>query len=131
MEVIIELFKKYRKNALGYFHQQASEDNFKSPGMKDFNFIHIATHSLKHNDKSDLEGLVFSPPPTKTRKGIGEDGILYSDEIYNLQLDARLVVLSSCESGVGKLVQGEGMIALARGFFYAGVQNIIFSLQQL
>ncbi len=122
---IIELFRKIDKKAAGYFYQQATEDVFKNPGMKNYSFIHVATHSLKSQGGADLSGLIFSRPADASHK---EDGILYSEEIYNLNLNARLVVLSSCESGIGKLVKGEGMIALARGFFYAGVQNIIFSL---
>ncbi|MFK7907271.1 MAG: CHAT domain-containing protein, partial [Chitinophagales bacterium] len=53
---------------------------------------------------------------------------LYISDIMNLQLSADLVVLSSCESGVGKLQKGEGMMGLHRAFLYAGVQNIVYSL---
>jgi CHAT domain-containing protein len=59
---------------------------------------------------------------------LNASGTLYSNEIYNLDLKADLVVLSSCESGIGKLVKGEGMMALTRGFLYAGADNIITSL---
>ena len=57
-----------------------------------------------------------------------EDGILYASEVYNLNLNAELVVLSSCESGAGKVVKGEGVMALTRGFLYAGTPNILVSL---
>jgi CHAT domain-containing protein len=56
------------------------------------------------------------------------DGILYAGEIYNLDIDAKLVVLSSCESGIGMLAEGEGMMALTRALLYAGAQNQIASL---
>jgi len=125
LHAIIELFKNANKKAVGYFHQQAAEHVFKSAEMKDYNFIHIATHSLKNSGSAKLSGLIFSRP---VDGGYTEDGILYSSEIYNLNLNAKLVVLSSCESGIGKLVKGEGMFALTRGFFYSGVRNIIFSL---
>lgn len=129
---IISLFKQEAKKAHGYFHKKASEQNFKSAGAQGFNLIHVATHSLKDEGQHQLSGLVFSSPddnkqttpPTPNK----EDGILYSGEIYNLDIEAKLVVLSSCESGVGKLIKGEGMMALNRGFFYSGIQNIIFSL---
>lgn len=125
LHAIINLFKNANKKALGYFHEQATENIIKSEDMKSYNFIHIATHSLKGSGNTKLSGLIFSKPASPADE---EDGILYSSEIYNLNLDAKLVVLSSCESGIGILVKGEGMFALARGFFYSGVQNIIFSL---
>jgi CHAT domain-containing protein/Tfp pilus assembly protein PilF len=125
LHAIITLFKNANKKAFGYFHDQATEDIFKSEDMKNYNYIHIATHSLKDRGSAKLSGLIFSRPNSSANS---EDGILYSSEIYNLNLNAKLVVLSSCESGIGRLVKGEGMFALARGFFYAGVQNIIFSL---
>ena len=60
-----------------------------------------------------------------------EDGILHLNEVYNLQLNADLVVLSACETGRGKLIDGEGVIGLARGFLYAGAQNVLMSLRQV
>jgi CHAT domain-containing protein len=125
LHAIINLFKSSNQEALGYFHEKATEDIIKSEDMANYNFIHIATHSLKDSRNTKLSGLIFSKPASAAD---AEDGILYSSEIYNLNLNAKLVVLSSCESGIGILVKGEGMFALARGFFYSGVQNIIFSL---
>jgi CHAT domain-containing protein len=57
--------------------------------------------------------------------------VLYSGEIYNLTLDADLVVLSACESGLGKVVRGEGILGLTRGFLYAGARNVVVSLWQV
>ena len=54
-----------------------------------------------------------------------------ASEVYNLDLDIDLLVLSSCESGVGKLVEGEGILSLARSFLYAGARNIVFSLWEI
>ncbi len=122
---IIDLFRRYDKKAVGYFHQQAKESHFKSTGVKDYRFIHIATHSLNDKKNPKLSGLLFSPEKEPSDR---EDGILFSEETFNLDLNAELMVLSSCESGIGKLVKGEGMIALNRGFFYSGAKNIIFSL---
>jgi CHAT domain-containing protein len=72
-----------------------------------------------------LSGLAFSQPDDTIS---GEDGILYSGEIYTLDLHADLVVLSSCESGIGRLAKGEGMFSLTRGFIYAGANNVVVSL---
>jgi CHAT domain-containing protein len=69
--------------------------------------------------------LLFSQPQHSSTT---EDGVLYASEMYNLSLNADLLVLSSCQSGLGKYVKGEGIIAMTRGFFYSGAHNIIFSL---
>ena len=122
---IIDLFKSKQEQAVGYFHRQASESRFKSINMKNYSIIHVATHSIKKENNPKLSGLIFAQSQDPSQP---EDGILYSGETYNLNLNAELIVLSSCESGIGKLVKGEGMIALNRGFLYSGVRNTIFSL---
>ena len=57
-----------------------------------------------------------------------DDGILFAGEMYNLDLNADLVVLSACETGLGKIVNGEGIMSMTRGFIYSGTPNILFSL---
>lgn len=126
VRAIIHLFRNQQKKAAGYFHNKATENLFKTLDMTSFNLIHIATHSFEDTKAHKLSGLMFAPH--NRSPATGEDGILYSGEIYNLQLEAELIVLSSCESGVGKLIKGEGMMALNRGFFYSGIRNIVFSL---
>ena len=54
--------------------------------------------------------------------------MLFANETFDLDLNADLVVLSCCESGIGKFVKGEGMMAMTRGFFYSGARNVLFSL---
>lgn len=125
---IIRLFTGKGIQASGYYRGEASEDRFKSVDMKDYSIIHVATHSLNDLENPKLSGLIFSQSPRPGPLSAQEDGILYSGETYNLNLNAELIVLSSCESGIGKLVKGEGMIALNRGFLYSGVRNTIFSL---
>jgi CHAT domain-containing protein len=61
-------------------------------------------------------------------KGEPQDGYLRLHDIYNLNLPAELVVLSACQTGVGKQVKGEGLIALTRGFMYAGAKSVVASL---
>ena len=56
-----------------------------------------------------------------------DDGKLYAGEIYNLKLDANLVTLSACKTGLGKITKGEGVIGLSRALIYAGARNIIVS----
>ncbi len=107
-----------------FLHTSATEKNFKE-FAPEYDVIHIATHGFFNENNPKLSAVLFSQPKEISDD---EDGILYVDETFNLNLKAQLVVLSSCESGVGKLVEGEGMIALSRGLFYAGAKNIIYSL---
>lgn len=124
VKAIVDIFKDSKRPGFGYFHGEASEENFKA-NIDKYRYVHIATHGLINEEEPKLSGLIFSQPSDSTYK---DDGILYSGETYNLTLNADLVVLSSCESGIGKLVRGEGLMALTRGFLYAGTPNIIFSL---
>jgi len=124
VKFIMNLFTDKKKSGFGYFHNDASEENFKSH-VGQYKYVHIATHGLMNEEQPKLSALVFSQP---TDSNFSEDGVLYAGETYNLNLNADLVVLSSCESGVGKLVKGEGMMALTRGFLYSGTPNIMYSL---
>jgi tetratricopeptide (TPR) repeat protein/CHAT domain-containing protein len=121
---IVHLFEKRRKEAKAYLYSEASEENFKN-NAGNYSFIHVASHGFSNDKEPDLSGIVFSQPTDTLNK---ENGILYAGETYNLHLNADLIVLSSCESGLGKLVKGEGLQALSRGFLYAGTPNVIFSL---
>jgi len=120
---IIALFEKTKEPALGYFYEEASKETFMSEA-RNYQFVHLATHSFVNPDKPQFSGIMFS----QQNDLANSNGIIYSNEIYNLDLNADLVVLSSCESGIGKLIKGEGMMALTRGFLYAGADNIITSL---
>ncbi|NJO90495.1 MAG: CHAT domain-containing protein [Chloroflexia bacterium] len=97
--------------------------------MKDVKYIHVASHSFANDKFPSLSGIAFSQPDTCNNSKNANDGILYASETYNLDLsNAELLVLSSCKSGLGKLIQGEGFLSLSRGFLYSGVPNILFSL---
>jgi len=124
VENIVKMYEKKRSEAIDFFHTDATEDNFKS-NVSNYKYVHVATHGIINGEKPQLSGIIFSQP---TDSVYTEDGILYSNETYNLDLNADLVVLSSCESGIGKLVRGEGLMALTRGFLYSGASNIVVSL---
>lgn len=127
VKTIIDLFKQERKEkkSVGYFYTNANEENFKI-NISVYDIVHIATHSFINETYPQISGIVFAQP--ENNQISLEDGILYAGEIYNLDLNADLVVMSSCESGLGKLIKGEGMMALTRGFLYAGADNVLFSL---
>ena len=123
---IIRLFKKSGGKADGYFHTEANETSFKEK-TDGYKYVHIASHSFTNDKYPALSGIAFSQPDSADN--CEEDGILYSGESYNLNLsNTDLVVLSSCKSGLGKLIKGEGFLSLSRGFLYSGVPNIVFSL---
>ncbi|RMG80295.1 MAG: CHAT domain-containing protein, partial [Bacteroidetes bacterium] len=100
----------------------ATEANFRENAGR-YNIIHLATHGKANDESSDYSFLAFY----EIKDSI-ENELLYVKDLYNLYLPAEMVVLSACETGVGELKRGEGIISLARGFFYAGVQSIITTL---
>jgi len=124
VEGIADLFTQKKMPAIGYFYADASEGRFKELA-KNFKFVHVATHGIIDDQNPNLSGIIFAQP---TDSLAGEDGILYAAETYNLNLNADLLALSSCESGVGKLVRGEGLLSLTRGFIYSGARNLLVSL---
>ncbi|MGC1391229.1 MAG: CHAT domain-containing protein [Bacteroidales bacterium] len=122
IENIASYFKK--GNAEVFLRNDATEENVKKEGeLKKFNYIHFATHGFIDEAKPDFSSLVL----TKTNNS-EEDGFLQATEIFNLNLNADLVVLSACQTGLGKLIRGEGMVGLTRAFMYAGTPTVMVSL---
>lgn len=107
-----------------FVHQDATEENFKQ-NVNGIKYIHLATHGLIDSENPSLSRLAFSQPADQNAS---EDGFLHASETYNLTMNTGLLVLSSCESGTGRLMKGEGLMALTRGFFYSGARNIVASL---
>lgn len=104
---------------------QASRANAMSEALSQYRIIHFATHGLLNAEHPELSGLVFS---LVDENGNPQDGFLRLHEIYNLKLPAELVVLSACQTGLGKEIKGEGLIGLTRGFMYAGAARVVASL---
>jgi CHAT domain-containing protein len=88
---------------------------------KSYRFFHIATHGLLDTKNPHLSGLLFTPDDQG-------DSYWQSFEICNARIASELVVLSACETGLGRLVSGEGVIGLARAFMYAGASSVCASL---
>jgi CHAT domain-containing protein/Tfp pilus assembly protein PilF len=103
-------------------NKDATEENFKQIA-KDANIIHIASHTIIDDEEPLNSKLVFSPGADTV-----EDGLLHTYELYNMKLNAQLACLSACNTGFGKIKSGEGVVSLAKGFFYAGVPNVMMSL---
>ncbi len=104
---------------------KASRAEAMSTALRQYRIVHFATHGLLNAERPELSGLVFS---LVDEAGQPQDGFLRLHEIYNLQLPADLVVLSACQTGLGKDIKGEGMIGLTRGFMYAGAARVVASL---
>jgi tetratricopeptide (TPR) repeat protein len=90
-------------------------------------FVHFATHALVNESHELLAALALTPPLTRT-PGLDDDGFLQLFEIYQLDLDSALVVLSACRTQVGRRLEGEGVFALSRGFLAAGSERVVASL---
>jgi len=88
-----------------------------------YRIIHLATHGKANDQVGDYAYLAFAEVDDTL-----ENELLYNRDLYNLRLNADMVVLSACETGIGELQQGEGIISLARGFSYAGAKSIVTSL---
>ena len=100
----------------------ATEERFTATAGN-YRILHLATHGRADNRVGDYAFLAF----TEIKDSV-ENELLYVKDLYNLQLNADLVVLSACETGIGKLQRGEGIISLARAFAYAGAKSIVTSL---
>jgi CHAT domain-containing protein len=101
----------------------ASEANLETRDVTKYRIIHIATHGLLNAERPQFTGVVLSLVGNKS-----EDGFLRTDEVFNLRLSSPLVMLSACETGLGKEKRGEGVMGLTRAFMYAGAPTVGVSL---
>jgi len=121
-EIVDVAPKGESKTALEF---DASRETAMSRELSEYRIVHFATHAVVNYEHPELSGMVLS---LVDRRGQPRDGYLRLHDIYNLNLPADLVVLSACQTGVGKQIKGEGLIALTRGFMYAGAERVVASL---
>ncbi|MGB1206595.1 MAG: CHAT domain-containing protein [Chitinophagales bacterium] len=123
---IADLFQKNGKPYQCFLHEEATIKNFLQ-ATGEFQYVLVAAHGFLDKQRPEMSGIVFAKPSKEVEKE-NERHLFYIADAYNLKLDVDLVVLSCCESGIGKVRKGEGMIAMNRGFLYSGAKNIIYTL---
>src|SRR5262249_29123589 len=111
-----------RMGALGFKATKATAMN---PDLKRYRIVHFATHTVLDDEHPDLSSLVLS---LVDEKGNPQSGFLRLRDMYNLSLSAELVVLSACDTALGKEVKGEGLMSMVRGFMYSGTPRVLASL---
>lgn len=121
VNTIASLFKEKNIGSQILLNEKASETEIKSDKLKNYSLVHFATHGVVDENSPELSRIFLQ------NDSEAEDGNLFAGEIYNLQFNAELVSLSACQTGLGKISKGEGVIGLSRALVYAGAKNIIVS----
>ena len=123
MEVneIAALFPKSERDV--YLGTEALEQNVKAAPLARYRYVHFAAHGVIDEEHPGRSGIMLG-----AGKDSGEDGMLQMGEVMRLKLNADLVTLSACRTGLGKLMRGEGMIGLTRSFLYSGAESVTVSL---
>ncbi|QCK16636.1 CHAT domain-containing protein [Mangrovivirga cuniculi] len=106
-----------------YTGDEADLPNFRSH-VNNYRIIHFATHASANDLYPDYSYLVFS-------KSDSSENTLFIKDLYNMNIDVEMATLSACQTGIGKLEKGEGMISLSKGFYYAGVRSLVNSLWKI
>lgn len=124
-EGIFSVIDANASNSVKALDNKASKAYVLGANLARYKFVHFATHGYVDNEQPELSALILS---LYDEKGKPQDGLLKSTDIFNLKLNADTVVLSACQTGLGKTIKGEGVVGLTRGFFYAGAKRVLVSL---
>jgi CHAT domain-containing protein len=114
-----------RLGALGF---DATRSMVMSPKLRDYRVLHFATHAFMNDDQPELSSLVLS---LVDRDGRFQNGFLRLRDVYSLAISPDLVVLSACDTALGKDVKGEGMMSFVRGFMFSGAPRVVASLWKI
>lgn len=120
---IFNMFSNKGYRAKACLFGSANKQNFTSDSVAGYKYIHLATHGFVNSDEPDLSGIQFY-----STNNDNQGGVLYSSSVYGLKFNSDLIVLSACETGLGKIMKGEGIVGLSRAFIYAGISNLCASL---
>ncbi len=121
-DAILETFGTKNSGVLADF--AANRKSFAEAQLSEYKVLHFATHGYLNEDRPELSGIVLSK---FDEKGSAQDGFIRLQDIYGLNLSADLVVLSACDTGLGKEVKGEGLMSLTNGFLQVGAQTVVSS----
>jgi len=103
--------------------EKANEEKFRSLANQ-FQIVHLATHGLINDENPFYSKIVFAHQKSDSI----HDGYVHTEELFGIPINAELTVLSACKTAKGTLVDGEGVLSLAQGFFFAGVESVVMSL---
>ncbi|HPS12163.1 MAG TPA: CHAT domain-containing tetratricopeptide repeat protein, partial [Prolixibacteraceae bacterium] len=112
-------------NSLAVTGTDATESYFKKKAGE-YDILHLAMHTIMNDSIPMFSKLVFT-----SSSDTMNDGYLNTQEIYNMKLNARLAVLSACNTGSGQMRAGEGVMSMARAFLYAGCPSIVMTLWEV
>jgi len=99
----------------------ATYSRFSESNLSDFDYIHFATHAFINEENPEFSAILLYPEEDNS-------GATYVGDIFNLELDANLVVLGACQTALGSIYKGEGMIGFTRAFIYTGASNLAVSM---
>jgi CHAT domain-containing protein len=116
------------ENALVLTGFSANRDQFTGGSLNEYNVLHLATHGIVNPTHPGLSGVVLSALDSE---GQEQPPFVRALDLFYMDIGARLVVLSACETALGTEIRGEGLMGLTRGFFYAGANTVVSSLWQV
>lgn len=119
-EQIKSLAERAGRSADVWLGMKANESELEARDLRGYRVLHFATHGLLNAERPQFTGVVLSLVGNRA----GADGFLRTDEVFNLRLGSPLVMLSACETGLGREQRGEGVMGLARAFMYAGAPTV-------
>jgi CHAT domain-containing protein/tetratricopeptide (TPR) repeat protein len=125
VEDVIEMADNLHIKTSKFLYNQAGKNKFMFE-ISDKKYVLIATHGRSDDESPKFSGLYFAPMDSLNQQP--EKVFLYSNEIYNLNLTSDLLVLYACETGVGQVKKGEGVMTISRGFMASGAANIVHTL---
>lgn len=125
-KALLQLLPKGDRTAV--FDFNANYNWATGSNLNQFRILHFATHGFVNDENPELSGIVLS---LVNKQGKPVRGYLRMHELFNLDYPADLIVLSACETGLGKNIQGEGLVGLTRGLMYAGAERLVVSLWQV
>lgn len=125
---LVEVYNLFDKNKSDLFIKtDSTENNVKRIDLSQYKYLHFSCHGLNYG-KSDTKYLSFPALCLIADENGTDDGYLKQDEISSLNCQSKLVLLSACQTGVGKVIKGDGLVGLNQAFFIAGADSIISSL---